>query len=409
MQAGVSEEFTPSSAAELARFLADNAAGPHRAMLPVGGRTAIRYGLPLTGPATLIPTTSLDAVADYPARDMTITVGAGIRVAELEQLLAAEGQRLPIDIPDATRATLGGAIATNTSGLGRFGHGTFRDYVIGVSAVDGQGRAFSGGGRVVKNVAGYDLCKLLVGSLGTLAVVTEVTLKLRPRPETRAAVWTECPTLETADALLTGLNTSATRPVAIELLNAAALRSLRACGLPSLAESACLLGVFYEGGERETRWQTDTLLAEFRDAAPGACVAFASDDANKQWAELKEFPTAGDDPVTISVSVPPSQVAGILQAAGERGAAAQAHAGNGVVIAHLPDDITTVEQARAAIQPLRKIAEAAGGSLVVWNCDDAWKTPGSVFGDERHWSPWMSRVKAALDPHQTLSPGRLPL
>src|SRR5690606_32325083 len=119
----------------------------------------------------------LNRVIDYPARDMTITVEAGITWEQLEAELAKEGQWLPVDVARAEAATVGGAIACNTSGPRRFGYGTLRDYVIGIHAVDGQGMQFKGGGRVVKNVAGYDFCKLLTGSFGTLAVITQVTLK----------------------------------------------------------------------------------------------------------------------------------------------------------------------------------------------------------------------------------------
>ena len=107
------------------------------------------------------------SVVDYPARDMTITVEAGITMRELAAELAAQGQRLPIDAPAGwTMATLGGVVATATSGPRRYGQGTIRDYVIGISAVDGRGVPFKAGGRVVKNVAGYDFCKLLTGSRG---------------------------------------------------------------------------------------------------------------------------------------------------------------------------------------------------------------------------------------------------
>ena len=94
---------------------------------------------------------------------MTITVGAGITLEKLRQILAAESQELPLDIPQADQATIGGCIAANISGFRRLGSGTLRDYVIGIEAVDGRGAIYHGGGRVVKNVAGYDFCRLLIG------------------------------------------------------------------------------------------------------------------------------------------------------------------------------------------------------------------------------------------------------
>src|SRR6185369_14097741 len=116
----------------------------------------------------------------------------GITMQALAELLAKERQRLPIDVPQAEQATIGGVIATNWNGPRRFGEGTVRDYVIGISAVDGRGQPFKGGGRVVKNVAGYDFCKLLTGSLGTLGIITQLSLKVKPRTECTAAIQCDC-------------------------------------------------------------------------------------------------------------------------------------------------------------------------------------------------------------------------
>src|SRR6478736_2819398 len=131
----------------------------------------------------LVRRAAAGGTALYPARDMTITVQAGVTIARLRDVLKAEGQQLPVDVPFPDRATLGGAVATNASGPRRFGHGTLRDYVIGISVVDDRGEEMKGGGRVVKNVAGYDLMKLYTGSLGTLGIITQLTLKVKPRPE----------------------------------------------------------------------------------------------------------------------------------------------------------------------------------------------------------------------------------
>src|SRR5262249_29526646 len=143
-----------------------------------GGRTMLGVGLPPARPGVALDLLGLKRVIDYPARDMTITVQAGITVQAPGQLLAAEGQRVPVDVPLPSRATLGGAMAANASGPRRLGAGTLRDYVIGVTTVNDQGQETKAGGRVVKNVAGYDLCKLHLGALGTLGVITQATLKV---------------------------------------------------------------------------------------------------------------------------------------------------------------------------------------------------------------------------------------
>ncbi len=149
-----------------------------------------------------LSTTGISGVIDYPARDMTVTVEAGFALRDLQRLLASERQRLPVDCPKPEEATLGGMVATNASGSRRFGNGTLRDYVIGISAVDGHGTAFKAGGRVVKNVAGYDFCKLLTGSVGTLGVITQVTLKVRPLPEVSTFVVAPVVSLEQAESVL---------------------------------------------------------------------------------------------------------------------------------------------------------------------------------------------------------------
>ena len=191
----------------------------------------------------------LNAVIDYPARDMTITVQAGITVAELQRLLAAENQRLPVDVPLADRATLGGALAANVSGPRRYGFGTLRDYVIGISTVNDEGQEVKAGGRVVKNVAGYDLCKLHVGALGTLGVITQVTLKVRPLPEAQALVTLGCDGDRSGSAARPTAR-SRTRPGCLDVLNAAAGPSPDAEAAASLPEAPWVVVVGFEDSGR---------------------------------------------------------------------------------------------------------------------------------------------------------------
>ena len=179
----LTETRTPANQAELAAVVSEAHAAGTPLQHPLGGGTSLEYGLPARQAGLGLSLTGLTRVVDYPARDMTITVEAGLPLAELAGILAGERQWLPVEGPQPAEATIGGLMATAWSGPRRYGWGTMRDFVIGVSAVDGRGIPFKGGGRVVKNVAGYDFCKLLTGSCGTLAVVTQLTLKLRPLPD----------------------------------------------------------------------------------------------------------------------------------------------------------------------------------------------------------------------------------
>ncbi len=233
------------------------------AIYTLGGGTSLDWGLPAKRPGVGLVTTVLGRVIDYPARDMTVTVEAGVRVAELQALLAGERQRLPVDCPIPETATLGGMVAMNASGARRFGNGTLRDYVIGISAVDGHGIAFKAGGRVVKNVAGYDFCKLLTGSAGTLAVITQVTLKVRPLPDISTFVVAPVVSLEQAERVLAALVRSRATPAAIELLLGAPWQNDPALGDLRPGELGYLIAGL-EGMETEVRWLTPTVINEWR-------------------------------------------------------------------------------------------------------------------------------------------------
>jgi len=387
-------------------MLAENAAGSRCPLIPVGGRTGLRLGGAAAAEARVLLTSEFQQVIDYPADDMTITVEAGLRVDELNTLLAGHSQRLPIDVAQSHRATIGGAIAANTSGPGRFGHGTFRDYVIGISAVDGQGRCFSAGGRVVKNVAGYDLCKLLTGSQGTLAVITQVTLKLRPLVECRTLAIAQGFTPAQADQILTALNVSATRPVAIELLNSKAARQLqRDCRLPGTCDGLVLI-VGFEGRPVEVDWQMETLQAELASLGTFQCDAVPGAEATRVWRALTEYQAASDDPLTFQMSVRPSGLLPVLEQATSLGIAVQAHAGNGIILGHLPDRCATAEAALDTLKLLQPDMQAASGHLTILNCDQDWRLKFGDFGESLRPEFLHQQVKQALDPENIFSRGR---
>lgn len=381
-------------------------AGPP--LVIVGGGTVNPVAEAAPVPSTRLLTTRLNRVVDYPARDMTITVEGGMRLAELQALLATEGQRLPLDIPQAAQATLGGAIAENVSGLGRYANGTFRDYVIGIRAVDGQGRLFAAGGRVVKNVAGYDLCKLLVGARGTLAVLTEVTLKLRPLPETRRIVWSRFPSWESLEAPLAALLTSQTRPAAIEVLNAPAARS--AAAELSLSPTGTILCVGFEGTERETTWQVETLRDELGKHRPAALEALGATETERLWSALTELPTTMPGDLLVQAALRPSQLVAWMQAADAEGWTLAAHAGDGVVLAGKG----AVEGGGAAAERGARISgdlidswrrlSATGLRWRAWGLPEGWTGRGGASGVSPGGATLARRLRRAFDPCGLLNP-----
>ena len=159
-----------------------------------GGGTKRGIGR-VEGAALRLSTAKLDKVVDYQPQELTLTVQPGAKLSKLEALLAAQGQMLAFEPPRLTKVlgvkgepTIGGALAANVSGPRRIRAGAARDHALGVAGISGRGEAFKAGGKVVKNVTGYDLPKLMAGSWGTLAVFTELTLKVLPKPETEATL-----------------------------------------------------------------------------------------------------------------------------------------------------------------------------------------------------------------------------
>lgn len=392
--------FQPNTQAELIRFVSENAANARRGLRPIGGGTACPE--PAADSVIDVRLDQLNRVIDYPARDLTITVEAGIRMAELAKILAAENQRLPIDVPQAEQATLGGVIATNWSGPRRFGHGAMRDYVIGISAVDATGRDFKAGGRVVKNVAGYDLCKLMVGSRGTLAIITQVTLKLRPLAEESAFVCLGFDSCRDIESLLERLQTSATRPVVIDVWNQTLL-DMPSLTLKSNRRPMAYLG--FEGTHRECQWQVDTVLQECQPFARSQATAFRP-HSNEMLATLTDRQTVSEG-ILFKAGLPPSQTMRFLELLGPE-IVAQAHAGNGIVLGLLSRADLTSAQAMTILSPLREFAHGHGGhfSLLRTPINEplfpaSWETLGSS-------SNWMQKLKNELDPAGLLIPGRAP-
>lgn len=397
--------------ADLAELVAEVRACGEAAtpIYPIGGGSSLDYGLAARRPGLGLELTGLNRVIDYPARDMTITVESGITMAALSDRLAAERQRLPIDVPHAERATLGGVLATNWSGPRRYGCGTIRDYTIGIQAVDGRGTAFRGGGRVVKNVAGYDFCKLLVGSLGTLAVITEITLKVVPIPEASALMACDVSDLDMAERLLAALVDSRTTPTAIELVAGPAWQDDEALGsLSSPAAARLIVGV--EGTQPEVAWMIQQLTEEWqRDSAANIRRI---DDAKMTglWRRLTDFPS-GEAPLVLKASLLPSRVTAYIERlrAIDPGCSVLAHGGSGIVLARL-SEFTAADVSQKLVANLQPAARAAGGHVVVLSAsDDLGLTRQAVWDGAPPDIAMMRSVKAQFDPQGLLNPGRFVL
>lgn len=396
---------TPESQDDLAAVVRE-ANQSATSLYPIGGGTSLEFGMPATEKGWGISLSGLKRCVDYPARDMTITVEAGITMAELSATLATENQRLPIDAAQAEVATLGGVVATNFSGARRYGSGTIRDYVIGISAVDGRGTPFKGGGRVVKNVAGYDFCKLLTGSLGTLAVITQVTLKVKPIPETSAFLTTDAQNFVQAENLLAALVTSQTTPAAIELLSGPAWDDHSDLGQLSRGAVARLV-VGLEGTKPEVDWMLEQLASEWQALGVRTYRTIPTEGASEIWRRLTEFPVEGDAPLVLKMNLPPSAVAGYMKVLQEVDSqcSIQAHAGSGILRVRMSQ--FTYETPKLLVTRLQPAASAVGGQATVWSCaGSSGLTRQAMWGAPRDEFRVMQAVKQQFDPNGLLNPGR---
>jgi glycolate oxidase FAD binding subunit len=377
-----------------------------QAIYPLGGRTMLDVGQPPSKLGTAVDLGGLTGVIDYPARDMTITVQAGITLAELQRLLAAEGQRLPIDVPRPEQATLGGALATNISGSRRLGAGTLRDYVIGISTVNDEGQETKAGGRVVKNVAGYDLCKLHIGALGTLGIVTQVTLKVRPRPETQALLTFGCAGTE-LEALLDCIRASRTRPICLDLLNAPAVKAVAARAGLTLPEQPWVLVAGFEDSEASVNWQIQQLIKELTAAGVAGTLARAGAATEPLWQALADFLAPAEARLTMKANLLPGRTAAWCLRADAlfAGLLLHAQAGSGIIRAHAVSDLTAAD-AVAMLKGLTEEALTAGGNIVLPRCPTEWKRELPVWGAPRNDLALMRQVKQQLDPRGLFNPGR---
>ncbi len=387
----------PTTVAELSELVRT-----HPAIYPRGGGTHTHIGGVPSRPGIVLEIKALNRIVDYPARDLTLTVQAGATLVQVQQLLTQEQQWLPIDVANPDVATVGGAIAANVNGPRRLNQGTWRDAVLGIRFVSDDGIESKGGGRVVKNVAGYDLMKLHCGALGTLGVITEVTLKVKPRPERSAFVIFGVPTSAIAPTL-DRLHASASRPVAIELLNRNAAKSL---GITLPDSEPWLIACGYEEKAATVTWQVETLKHESISTPLRDLTIIDGNDAAKLWIGLTSLQTGNEEFSTLKFNTRPSAVAALALTAATTHSQAMihAHAGSGIVFVHVPNE-PKPERLSTIVQEL--LSDRREDNLQILRCPSAWKVGLPVWGRDRGDRKLMAEIRATLDPRHLFNPGRV--
>ena len=382
----------PTSTAEVAEVL--RAAAAHGlAVVPRGRGTKMTWGRPPERVDLVVDLSRMAAVLDHAAGDLIVEVLAGTRLESVQETVAGAGQRLAIEDP-LGGSSVGGALATNLSGPGRVVTGTARDLLIGVTVVRADGVVAKAGGRVVKNVAGYDLGKLLVGSFGTLAVVTAAFFRLHPLPATRRVVTVPFDRPEEAQRLVQQVVHAQVVPAAVEV------------DRPHQGQGC--VAVLLEGTEAGVEGRTTTTLQLL------GATAREQADVPPGWGA---FPWAGSGagagshrPTALKATFALSGLARVLDTA--RAAAADAgvgldlrgSAGAGVLYGAVSPDADP-RAVSSVVDRLRTECSALGGALVVLD------GPPEVKAAVDTWGPipaidLMRRVKDQFDPERRLAPGR---
>lgn len=369
--------------AQLLRFAQSNGL----TVMPTGGSTKLGWGNPVM-PEIELSIRRMHALRDHPWEDMTCTVEAGCAWAAMQSELRLHGQMVALDPLWPDRATVGGVIAANDSGALRSKFGGLRDLIIGMTIVLADGTIAKSGGKVVKNVAGYDLHKLMTGSFGTLGVIAEVNFRLHPVEE-HVRTWTvTAPEAALPDFFaepLRALMDSPMTPSCVQLrvLNHECALDIRIAGIPECLEeygvriqSLCGKVTLTEAGENI--WQARQRLFD----KSGALV--------------------------MKVSVVPGEICSVISELQQRAAAegheidvvAQATGLMTVALSSAPD------AAIALIEHLRKRLAHSGGSAIVLHMPDSLRGKVNVWGPDPDALPLMREIKRRFDPDRILNPGR---
>ena len=376
----------PARAAQVLKLIADAGAAGRRLEI-VGGGTKRSIGR-VEGADAVLSLAKLDKVIDYAPEELVLTAQAGVKLSVLEALVAAEGQMLPFEPPHLTgllkskgEPTLGGVLATNLSGPRRIRAGAARDHFLGFEAVTGRGEAVKAGGKVVKNVTGYDLSKLMAGSWGTLAVLTEVTIKVLPvgRTELTLLIF-GLDDARACEAMSLAMNAP------VELSGAAHVPA-RTAARPPLKGQMAVTALRLEGFAASVAARAETLMLALK--AFGRAEQLDGPHSREFWVQIREVEALHSDPHPLwRISVPPAS--GWRAAASLSGEALYDWAG-GLIWLLSEDEPGKV---RATIQALGGHATCYRGHAPAFE-----PLSGSL-------AALTGRVKAAFDPNGVLNSGR---
>jgi len=377
------------------------------AVIPLGSGTKRHIGFPPTRYDAALALRSLQGIVEYSPDDLVVIVRAGTTLAELQKVLSERNQFLPIDPPFPEQATIGGIVASAMAGPIRCLYGAVREHLLGVKVAQPDGTITRFGGKVVKNVAGYDVTKLYVGSFGTLGVIVEAAFKVRPLPEKRVTLPLWSDKLEAIETFLSRLVLSDISPAFAELLNSTMMEQMGLAELLTQGEPYCLL-LGFDGFKEELDWwlaESQRLAAE---TGLKAGPAIWDEAETELRAKVRDAHAGEGAALVLKGLVPSSEVCAFVQLVQEflgEQAGIIAHSLNGVtrmMASQLSDKEPT-----DLIQTLLNWTVQKGGNLIVEKAPVEWKAKLPVWGHQTESWHLMRRLKETLDPLNILSPGRM--
>src|ERR1039458_6926529 len=380
----------------------------------LGAEYALRG--PGTPPSRLEVVVCLDRltrVVEVDDANLSVSVEAGVRLDALQAVLGAKQEFLPLDPAQSDQVTVGGLVQTNASGPSRLLYGSLRDWVLGLRVVLPGGERIRCGGKVIKNVSGYDMNKIFIGNLGTLGIVTEATFKLLPAPAMRATVVGVFAQLSEVRAAVGRTLESFLLPEALEALDPQALSSLGpALGLDGAPGYG--LAVSMAGSRETVERQVRDFAALFGEGKALKVETLGAERADAAWRAIRDIQAKlAMGRVIAKIAVPIGKTLDLLSAAEglmrrhEWRGAITADAGSGIVRAGIEVGAgSALEPLREALLSLRREAEALDGRLVLEVAPLSLKRSFDTWGKVREGFTVMRRLKAELDPHALLTPGR---
>lgn len=398
---------TVEEVSEIMRF----ASRESLSVIPLGGGTKIGFGREPKRVDIILSTSRLNRLLEHEAGDLVAVTQSGIPLKGFQEVLGQKRQFLAVDPPHfESGATVGGIIATNDSGPRRLRYGTIREFLIGIKVVRPDGEIVKGGAKVVKNVAGYDLPKLYVGSLGTLGIVVEATFRLYPIPDFSETYLVSFPDLHSLkDSVLSILNSSLV-PACLEALNPPLMDAIsNRLGL-SLQDGRYALAVRIESVEKAVREQISK-VKDICGEKRGEGVVLEGGIEEGLWQEIREFPwrIRDDNRAVFKASVLITDVPRVFEAlervSDESGLSvhASSRAGNGILIASIGGER---EAQIEAIRSLRDLIGSLKGNLVIREAPTSLKSCVDVWGDVGASLRVMERLRSIFDPSGILNPGR---